>query len=257
MPPNSTTYVNCTGRRNDSDLQWLVLFSGTDGFVTYSDVSSGLYNRRGFYSVLQDTVSIQLLINRTDGNNGTVIQCAESNYNNIDILSETTLIVGTGSSKFIDDIHGYRYSALCHCSPHNYYYALDETGPTIDLHIHGLVGSVNITWNSLLNQWNAHTVTVTSSVTSPLMFNTTTLEYLLFTAPGDAPPCEVYNFSVTATPVGATYTGDDCSVPSPVLSRMLPSLPDRDELYKLLEYTVEKATIHNSSNIILWVSTVS
>ena len=50
--------------------------------------------------------------------------------------------------------------------------------------------------------------------------------YFNFTAPEGAPPCEVYNFSVTATYVGATYTGAGCSVPSPVLSRMLPSLPD-------------------------------
>ena len=137
------------------------------------------------------------------------------------------------------------------------YYALDETGPTIDLHIHdiGLVKSVNITWSSL--QWNAHTITVTSSITSSLVFNTTTLNYLSFTAPDNVPPCEVYNFSVTATPVGATYTGDGCSVPSPVLSRMLPSLLDGDELDELLEYTVEKAAVHNSSNITLRISTVS
>ena len=49
--------------------------------------------------------------------------------------------------------------------------------------------------------------------------------YYLFTAPEGAPPCEVYNFSVTATYVGANYTGAGCSVLSPVLSRMLPSLP--------------------------------
>ena len=30
----------------------------------------------------------------------------------------------------------------------------------------------------------------------------------MFIAPPNAPPCEVYNFSVTTTPVGATYTGD-------------------------------------------------
>ena len=46
-----------------------------------------------------------------------------------------------------------------------------------------------------------------------------------FTVPDVAPPCEVYNFSVTATYVGATYTGVSCHVPSPVLSRMLPFLP--------------------------------
>jgi hypothetical protein len=34
-----------------------------------------------------------------------------------------------------------------------------------------------------------------------------------FTAPEGAPPCEVYNFSVTATYVGATYTGAGCSLP--------------------------------------------
>ena len=66
--------------------------------------------------------------------------------------------------------------------------------------------------------------------------------YHVFTAPDDAPPCEVYNFSVTATPVsiGATYTGDGCSVPSPVLSRMLPSLPDINVLESSLNYSLMK-----------------
>ena len=130
------------------------------------------------------------------------------------------------------------------------YYALDETGPTVDLHIHdiGLVKSVKITWRSL--QWNAHTITVTSSGTSSLVFNTTTLNYLSFTAPDNVPPCEVYNFSVTATPVGATYTGDGCSVPSPVLSRMLPSLPDGDELNKSLDYILQKVK-NNNNRVIL------
>ena len=51
--------------------------------------------------------------------------------------------------------------------------------------------------------------------------------YYAFTSEG-ASPCEVYNFSITATYdiVGATYTGAGCSVSSLVLSRMLPSLPD-------------------------------
>ena len=105
MPPNSMTYISCTDRRNGSSLQLLVFFSGTDDFIAYSDSSSGLFNRRGFYSVPQDTVSIQLLINRTDGNNGTVIQCVESNSNTIDILSETTMIVRNNSGKLIDDMH--------------------------------------------------------------------------------------------------------------------------------------------------------
>ena len=54
--------------------------------------------------------------------------------------------------------------------------------------------------------------------------------YHVFTAPEGAPSCEVYNFSVTVTYVGATYTGDGCSVPSPVLSTMLPSLPNIERM---------------------------
>ena len=61
-----------------------------------------------------------------------------------------------------------------------------------------------------------------------------------FTAPDGAPPCEVYNFSVTATYVGATYTGAGCSVPSPVLSTMLPSLPSIDRLESSLNFVLSK-----------------
>ena len=64
----------------------------------------------------------------------------------------------------------------------------------------------------------------------------------LFSIPKDAPPCEVYNFSVTATYVGATYTGAGCSVPSPVLSTMLPSLPDIDKMERTIEYTLAANT---------------
>ena len=64
--------------------------------------------------------------------------------------------------------------------------------------------------------------------------------YYHFTAPEGAPPCEVYNFSVTATYVGATYTGAGCSVPSPVLSTMLPSLPTIDRLEPSLNFMLSK-----------------
>ena len=75
------------------------------------------------------------------------------------------------------------------------------------------------------NESLTYSLTVTSTNTQHQFFQTQESHYI-FTAPEDAPPCEVYNFSVTATYVGATYTGDGCSVPSQVLSRMLPSLPD-------------------------------
>ena len=56
----------------------------------------------------------------------------------------------------------------------------------------------------------------------------------------DASPCEVYNFSVTATYPGATYTGTGCSVPSPVFTTMLPSLPDITRLESSVKYSLKK-----------------
>ena len=64
--------------------------------------------------------------------------------------------------------------------------------------------------------------------------------YYLFTARNNAPPCEVYNFSVSATYIGATYTGDGCGTHSTVISRMLPSLPDVEVLNSSLTYSLIK-----------------
>ena len=73
-----------------------------------------------------------------------------------------------------------------------------------------------------------YTLSVTSANIQPQIVELYELSYV-FTAPEGAPPCEVYNFSVLATYhdiAGTTYTGDGCSVATPVLQRMLPSLPD-------------------------------
>ena len=66
---------------------------------------------------------------------------------------------------------------------------------------------------------------------------------LVYVRPADAPPCEVYNFSVTATPNtdGTTYTGDSCSAHYPVYSMMLPSLPNITILELSLNYTLESS----------------
>ena len=66
--------------------------------------------------------------------------------------------------------------------------------------------------------------------------------FCVFTAldPKDASPCEVYNFSVTATYPGATYTGTGCSVPSPVFTTMLPSLPNITRLESSVKYSLKK-----------------
>ena len=88
----------------------------------------------------------------------------------------------------------------------------------------------NISWSprnlsTSLDANQTFTLTVTRTNTELRTIRIANERHYVFEAPEDAPPCEVYNFSVTATPVGATYTGDGCSAPSPVLSRMLPSLP--------------------------------
>ena len=70
-----------------------------------------------------------------------------------------------------------------------------------------------------------------------------------FTAPEGAPPCELYKFSVTAAYVGATYTGAGCSVSSPVLNIMLPSLPDIDGLERSLKHSVVQLTQDVTLNV--------
>ena len=121
----------------------------------------------------------------------------------------------------------------------------------------GMLQSSNISWGSLPSLVDPEPKqTYTLSVKSPnipeQMFQLYE-PYYLFTAPEGAPPCEIYNFSVTATydVVGATYTGAGCSVPSPVLSRMLPSLPDIDLLESSIDYSLEK---QSGKKVILSVS---
>ena len=96
--------------------------------------------------------------------------------------------------------------------------------------------SINISWVDPNESNRLYLLTVVNSVNQQWIF-TTGEPYLHFTAPEGAPPCEVYNFSVTATYVGATYTGADCSVPIPVISTMLPSLP---LVGNVQSYSIEK-----------------
>ena len=110
---------------------------------------------------------------------------------------------------------------------------------------------LDVNENAIIISWsqNSRSITVSDAVqTFSLTVNHGSSSQVIslndsfynFTAPEDAPPCEVYNFSVTATYVGATYTGAGCSVPSPVLSTMLPSLPDLGRLESSLHYSLVK-----------------
>ena len=71
-----------------------------------------------------------------------------------------------------------------------------------------------------------------------------------FTAPKGAPACELYNFSVTATYIGANYTEADCSVTSSILSTLLPSLPNISRLDSTLGYMLTK----HSAGFVLYIS---
>ena len=76
-----------------------------------------------------------------------------------------------------------------------------------------------------------------SSIQEIMLFNESTY---YFTAPEGAPPCQVYNFSITATYIGAAYIGAGCSVPSTVLSTTLPSLPSISLLESSLNFVLSK-----------------
>ena len=113
--------------------------------------------------------------------------------------------------------------------------------------------SVNVAWSSLPSLVDPEpNQTYTLSVKSPSI-EQTLLEldepFYLFTADG-APPCEVYNFSVSATYVGANYTGDGCASHSPVLSTMLPSLPEVEMMESSINYILNQ----KSGKVILSVS---
>ena len=116
---------------------------------------------------------------------------------------------------------------------------------------------MNISWSHVPSIAVISSVNQTYSLTVSHGSHSKTLPlrqpHYYFTAPEGAPPCEVYNFSVTATYdiVGATYTGADCSVPSPVLSSMLPSLPNITKLESSLDYSLE---INSSGGVAMRVS---
>ena len=102
-------------------------------------------------------------------------------------------------------------------------------------------GGINITWYSG-SEINAQIFSLTMSFGFSSQVITLNGSYYYFIAPEGAPPCQVYNFSVAATYniPGASYTGAGCSVPSPVLSTILPSLPDIDQIESSLSYLLTK-----------------
>ena len=102
--------------------------------------------------------------------------------------------------------------------------------------------SLNITWIDLAEPLRQYNLTVVNTASQQWTF-TTDDPYYIFTAPKDAPPCEIYNFSLAASYIGVTYTGDDCGLPPSLeISTMLPSLPDVSRLQSTHNYSLEKQT---------------
>ena len=111
------------------------------------------------------------------------------------------------------------------------------------------VSSVNLTWDlSVGDVAQIFLLMISNGSSSDIM--SLNESYYHFTAPEGAPPCEVYNFSVTATYVGATYTGAGCSVASIVDNMMLPSLPNKGRLESSLMYSL----VQTSKRFILNIS---
>ena len=99
--------------------------------------------------------------------------------------------------------------------------------------------SVNLSWTTV-NVNRTYNLTVKSSSPYSQSFQLNNTNHYIFTAPKGSKPCDVFNFSVIATYIGASYTGADCSVPSMTPNMMLPSLPDAKIIESTLKYSLEK-----------------
>ena len=109
----------------------------------------------------------------------------------------------------------------------------------------GLLHSINVSWSSS-GQLSAsasvelsYSLTISYGSTRDLLLINDS--HYIFKSPQGSPPCQVYNFSVTATPLGTTtYTGDGCSVPG-FNQTMLPSLPNIASLESSLNHTLKSS----------------
>ena len=113
------------------------------------------------------------------------------------------------------------------------------------------VQTVNVSWSPLppvaaaSNMTQVFSLTVNNGSYTEIIGNLSSETYYEFTAPDDAPPCETYNFSITAASYGtnATYSGAGCLFIGTYLNKMLPSLPDAGQLNTSLQYTLVKQSI--------------
>ena len=231
VPLGSSVELSCTANLGN-DVSWAIDLGNDSTPAQYQFGSSGteMLNNHGVYELprieMPGMMTLRLLINESAVNNQTNVVCY--NINEETELSTTLLMF----SKLISiDIH----------FTNNEIFLLDQS--QLDTSIQDVrPGTINITWDPVavdvmqiftLEINHSSTLTVSESLNE---------SYYYFTAPEGAPPCEVYSISVTATYAGATYIGPSCSVSSPVLSMMLPSLPDIDGLERSLKHRIVQLT---------------
>ena len=225
VPQSSSILINCTAARSQNPL-WSIRLPNLTQFSDYFSGREELYHRNGLYpqdskDIDSQLIRLSLLINSTQDKNRTTVRCIDATLEcPACVIFETTLMVYGRYQTEWYDLFKWHWLGI-------YLVLLAEPNQISYLSQDIRSRSVNISWSPLplLGGNQTYTLTVENRNTPSLTFQYHE-PYTVFSAPEDAPPCEVYNFSVTATYVGATYTGAGCSVPSPVLSRMLPSLPD-------------------------------
>ena len=243
VPQDSTVEMNCSANPGDSSF-WAVDLGNDSAAVQYQfGVREDFLNSHGFYELSQietpGMTTLRLLINDTSAaNNQTTILCRI----NAQRALSTTLFI------FSKLRHGTYTILILICI----FLLLDQSQLEMSIQDIGL-NSVSITWSrATVDVGQNFTLEIrhrSELITSVSLNNES---YYNFTAPEGSAPCEVYNFSVTATYIGARYIGAGCSASSPVLSRRLPSLPDIKGLERSLKHSI--AIEQLSQDIILIVS---
>ena len=230
IPQDSSVTMSCNGEKNQA-LEWTITLPGHRvPFQFGFQAQVKKLHKHNFYKLKAMGNTVQLLINSTEGNNGTKIECVD--VGSALTINETILIVdGEYTLDYIMELTHVLTKIMILIELVSVNLTLEAID--VDLQL------INISWSQLhLNK--SYTLTVTSLNTQPQLHESLG-PYFLFTAPEGAPPCEVYNFSVAATYVGTTYTGPGCHV---VLSRMLPSLPNKEGLESSFNYSIEREGVN-------------
>ena len=98
IPENSVIHIKCTTRHANENPRWSIWLPGSVAFTQFLNKGSiKRLNDRGFSNLtdvpeIDGNKSVRLQINKTVGNNETIIECIDANTGNL-IANRTTLIV--------------------------------------------------------------------------------------------------------------------------------------------------------------------